>query len=253
MSALQANAVLRRLGDRVVLRDVSMRLEAGELVLLAGRNGAGKSTLLRCLIGAEGIDAGEVQLGERSLAAWPHRDRAREVAFVPQDTEMAFDFTGRELVTMGRHPHLGRSEPYGEHDRAAVQRALEAVDAVAFAERGVTTLSGGEQRRIAVARALATEAPLLLLDEPTNNLDLEHALQLVQLLRRLADAGRGVLVASHDLNLFGRHCDRVLLLHDGKVLVDSAPAQALSAEHVATVFGVRSQAASGYFPREFLL
>ena len=118
----------------------------------------------------------------------------------------------------------------------------------------MTTLSGGEQRRIAGARALATETPLLLLDEPTNHLDLEHALQLVALLRRLADDGRGVLVASHDLNLFAPSCDRVVLLHEGRGFVDAPPEQALSPEHVAEVFGVRSATArGGFFPRDFSL
>ena len=117
----------------------------------------------------------------------------------------------------------------------------------------MTTLSGGEQRRIAVARALATEAPLLLLDEPTNNLDLEHALQLVGMLRRFAAAGRGALVASHDLNLLAPVCDRVVLLHQGRVFADGPPEQALSSEALTAVFGVRGEAASGYFPRVFRL
>ena len=154
---------------------------------------------------------------------------------------------------MGRHPHRGRSEPLREADRTAIERALELVDAASFADRPVTTLSGGEQRRIAVARALATEARLLLLDEPTNNLDLEHALQLVQLLRELADQGHGVLVASHDLNLFAPRCDRAVLLHEGRVFADDPPEQALASEQVERVFGVRAAAPSQFFPRDFRL
>jgi len=240
-------------GDRTILASVDLVLRPGEIMLLAGRNGAGKSTLLRLLIGAERPDGGQVTLHGRRLSEWPALARARELAFVPQEAENPFEFTGRELVTMGRHPHRKRGAPSQPADFAAVQRALDAVDAASFADRPVTTLSGGEHRRIAVARALATEAPLLLLDEPTSNLDLEHALQLVGLLLQLRTAGRGVLVASHDLNLLARHCDRTVLLHEGRVFADGPSEHALSPANVAAVFGVRSVAPSGHFPRDFCL
>lgn len=251
MIVLSANDLGVRLGERLVLDGCTFALGPGEFVLLAGRNGAGKSTALRCLIGAQRPERGQVSLGGRPIAAWAPRERACEVGYVPQETEMAFDFTGRELVTMGRHPHRGRSEDLTAADEAAVDRALAEVDAQAFAHRSVTTLSGGEQRRIAVARALATEAPLLLLDEPTNNLDLEHALRLVALLKRLAAAGRGVLVVSHDLNLIAPACDRIVLLHEGKVAVDAAPEEALAEANLRAVFGVTGGAATGFFPRKF--
>ena len=250
MNALCARDLRVQLGDHRVLDGVSLDLRPGELVLLAGRNGAGKSTLLRLLIGALKPGSGRVDLHERSLAEWPALARAREIAFVPQDAENPFEFTGRELVTMGRHPHRQRSRALLPDDLAAIERALVAVDASALADRPVTTLSGGEQRRIAVARALATEAPLLLLDEPTSNLDLEHALQLVGLLHTLAAAGRGILVASHDLNLLAPHCDRVVLLHAGRVFADAGPEQALEAAKVEVVFGVKSAAGSGFVPRD---
>jgi iron complex transport system ATP-binding protein len=253
MSNLIANMLSVQLGDRTVLHGVSLALKPGELVLLGGRNGAGKSTLLRCLIGALKPNAGSAQLDGRPILSWQPQARAREVAFVPQDTEVPFDFSGRELVTMGRHPHRGRREALRPEDLAAVDRALELLDAKSFADRAVTTLSGGEQRRIAVARSLATESRLLLLDEPTNNLDLEHALQLVALLRQLANDGFGVLVASHDLNLFAPHSDRVVLLHHGRAYVDAPPADALAPENVEEVFGVQSRTPSQFFPREFTL
>jgi len=253
VNALCARDLRVQLGDHRVLDGVSFELRPGQLVLLAGRNGAGKSTLLRLLIGALRPGSGRVDLHERPLSEWQSLARAREIAFVPQDAENPFEFTGRELVTMGRHPHRQRSRALLPDDISAIERALAAVDATTLADRPVTTLSGGEQRRIAVARALATEAPLLLLDEPTSNLDLEHALQLVGLLRKLAAARRGVLVASHDLNLLAPHCDRVVLLHAGKVFADARPEQALDAANVETVFGVKSASGSGFFPREYRL
>jgi iron complex transport system ATP-binding protein len=253
VSELVASHLQLRLGTREVLADVSLALRPGELVLLAGRNGTGKTTLLRTMLGALAADAGEITLDGRALRAWPARERARRLAFVPQTVDTPFEFTGRELVTMGRHPHRERSQALQSADVAAIDRAIASVDAGTFCDRAVTTLSGGEQRRIAVARALATEAPLLLLDEPTNNLDIEHALQLVATLRRLATAGRGVLLASHDLNLVAGHCDRVVLLHQGRVFADGSPEVALSSASIETVFGVRSDAASEFFPRAFRL
>jgi iron complex transport system ATP-binding protein len=253
VNGLAATGLCLRLGTCPVLDGVSLALAPGELVLLAGRNGAGKTTLLRTLLGAARPDAGRIELDGRPLAAWPHRERARRIAFVPQSVDTPFEFTGRELVAMGRHPHRDRGAALQQADRAAIERALAAVDAQAFAHRSVTTLSGGEQRRIAVARALATEASLLLLDEPTNNLDLQHALELIGLLQRLAQQGRGVLLASHDLNLVAPRCQRVVLLHEGRVFADGIPERTLSTANLEAVFAVRGMAAGTYFPRGFEL
>lgn len=248
---LQAIGVEVHHGPHTVLAGVDLQLQPGELVLLAGRNGAGKSTILRVLMGAQAAQAGRALLDDREINAWDPRARAREVAFVPQQADAPFEFTGRELVAMGRHPHLAQFQSMRAQDNEAVEGALAAVDAHEFADRRVTTLSGGELRRISVARALATEASLMLLDEPTNNLDLEHALALVDLLRTLAGEGRGLLVASHDVNLLAPYSDRVILLHGGRAHADGLPEEVLSANNMAEVFGVRAEEPSGYFPRSF--
>ncbi len=253
MNELVAADLLVALGNRQVLRRATLAVRQQRMTLLAGRNGAGKSTLLRAMIGACAVDRGLVLLEGQPLAVWLGRERARRVAFVPQSIDTPFEFTGREIVAMGRYPHHAAGEDLDASDLAAIERAITAVDAAAFVDRPVPTLSGGEQRRIAVARALATEAEFLLLDEPTANLDLEHALQLVTLLRRLANSGAGVLVASHDLNLFAPHCDEVALLHDGRVAVEGPPAVALAEANVRMVFGVASGAATGAVPRDFRL
>lgn len=248
---LACKGVVVRHGPRAVLDGIDLEVRPGELVLLAGRNGAGKSTLLRVLIGAQPPAAGEVLLDAKPIRSVEARARARSVAFVPQATENPFEFTGRELVAMARHPHRSLLQPETDRDRGAIACALEVVDALAFCDRPVTTLSGGELRRIAIARALATEAPMLLLDEPLTNLDLEHAVSLAALLRLLAEQGRGLLVASHDLNLMGPVAHRCVLLHEGRVHADGAPVDVLSAARIAEVFGVEATAPEGYFPRAF--
>jgi iron complex transport system ATP-binding protein len=248
---LAAGRIVVRHGSRTVLDGVDLAFGTGELVLLAGRNGAGKSTLLRVLLGVQTATSGEVRLADRRIEDWPARERARTVAFVPQAADCPFEFTGRELVEMGRYPHRGPRQPMRAADAEAIEAALAAVDATGFAAQPVATLSGGELRRIAVARALATASPLLLLDEPTANLDLEHALEVAALMRRLAGDGRGVLVAAHDLNLLAPHAHRVVLLHQGRVHADGRPEDVLDEATFAAVFGVSAETPTAYFPRAF--
>jgi iron complex transport system ATP-binding protein len=252
VSALRAAGIRVRLGQRDVLSGVDLEIAAGSLQLVAGRNGAGKSTLLRVLSGVLAPAAGSVTWQGRALAGMHRKERARAIALVPQESDSAFEFTGRELTAMGRHPHLRPWAALGAQDVAQVEHALRQVDALPFADRPVTTLSGGELRRIAVARALATSAPALLLDEPTTNLDLEHALRLVALLRELARQGHTVVVASHDLNLFGPAADRLALLHEGRVAANGPPDAVLGdAGMVLRVFGVLAADPGDFFPRDF--
>jgi iron complex transport system ATP-binding protein len=250
VSVVDAVNVSVTLGARRVLDRVGIHLEPG-VMLIAGRNGAGKTTLLEVLAGVRAPDSGEVWLDERRIERHPPRARARRVALIPQESDSPFEFTGRELVMMGRHAHVPRLREPAAADRAAVDDALRATDTLPFADRAVSTLSGGERRRIAIARALATRARILLADEPTANLDLEHALAALALLRRLADAGHTVAIASHDLNACAPWADRVVLLHEGRVWCDEEPQRALASDHVAAVFGVRSVAPRGFFPRAF--
>lgn len=238
-------------GTRAVLDGVELELRPGTVTLLAGRNGSGKSTLLRVLSGLTAPHQGTVELDGVPIASLAPRTRALRLGLVPQQVDCPFEFTGRELVELGRHPHRGAFGPLSAADRQAVESAIAAVDAAAFADRAVTTLSGGELRRIAVARALATQASILLLDEPTANLDVEHALQLGQLLTTLAAQGATLLVASHDLNLLGPCAHEVLLLHGGRIAHRGPPEQALTVESVEAVFGVRIAPPSGFFPRDF--
>ncbi len=248
---IRAQSVSLSYGPRQVLIDLSLAIEAGTMTLLAGRNGAGKSTLLNVLVGIRTPDAGDVVLDGSKIADYPDRERARKVTLIPQDSDSPFEFTGRELVMMGRYPHVQRFRGPKREDHAAVERALEMTDAATFADRSVHTLSGGEMRRISIARALATEAEVLLADEPTSDLDLEHAVAVLSLLHGLAEKGHTVLLASHDLNLTAPRCDRVALLHEGRITHSGDPESVLSEDVVATVFGVKSTAPTGYFPRHY--
>ena len=238
---LEARGLTFGYPGREVFRDVAFTLGKGELVALCGPNGAGKSTLLRVLLGLHAPRAGGVVLGGAPLASLTRREIARRAALLPQESPPELPLTAREVVALGRLPHLGRFEPEGPADLRAVADALLATDTAALAERPMTELSGGERHRVHLARALAQGAPVLLLDEPIAGLDLVHQLQALELLRATVDEGRCAIVALHDLTLAARCCDRVLLLAEGVLQADAAPSEVLTPATLARVFGVRAE------------
>jgi iron complex transport system ATP-binding protein len=227
--------------DRAVLRGVAFAARAGEVIGLCGPNGAGKSTLLRLILGLLAPGAGRIWLGGAPVDTLDRREIARRAAFLMQDSPLDLPLSVREVVAMGRLPHLRRFEAEGARDLAAIDAALALTDTRAFADRRVTELSGGERHRVQLARALAQETPLLLLDEPTASFDVAHQLQALRLLRGVAAGGRAVLVALHDLSLAARSCDRILLLGDGRLHADGPPAEALSEDNLARLFRVRAR------------
>jgi iron complex transport system ATP-binding protein len=200
---------------RWLFRELRLEARAGELWVVVGPNGSGKTTLLRCLAGLRLPDAGRVILGDRPLSSIRPRERARRVAYLPQNTTLDHDLRVADLVMLGRTPHLHRLRPPSPVDHAKVEAALACVDLDGFATRSVATLSGGERQRVMIARMLATEARALLLDEPTNALDIGHALKLMELCRDLATRGHAIVVALHDLDLAYRHGDHAICLTGG--------------------------------------
>ena len=236
---LQATDVTVRLGDAAVVRRASVTLHAGALVALVGPNGAGKTTLVRALAGLLHAE-GDIMLGERRLGGMGDRERARAVAYLPQGHVFHWPMQAAAVVAIGRYPHMDSFSTPSPQDRAAVSRAMRRTATEAFAERRVTTLSGGERARIALARALATEAPVLLCDEPTASLDPRHQLVVMELLRSATRDGGAVLAILHDLTLAARFADRVLVMDGGRIVADDVPGESLSPQRVAQVFGVEA-------------
>jgi iron complex transport system ATP-binding protein len=213
-----------------------MDVPDGTLYAVLGPNGSGKSTLMKAILGVLRPARGHVRLDGREAAAWSRRDLARAVGVVPQAETIAFPLTVRELVAMGRYPHLGALGGEREADRRAVSRALAQCDVEELAPRDVTTLSGGELQRVRIARALAQDPRALVLDEPTASLDIRHEMAILELLRASADAGMTVLVVTHGLDMAARFADRMLLLARGVVAAEGPPSAVVRSEILERVY-----------------
>jgi len=201
-----------------------------------GPNGSGKSTLLRILLGRLAPDRGSVRLGGKEISEWSRRELARMIGVVPQDEDVAFPLTVRELVAMGRYAHLKALQPEGEADRRAVEEAMARCDVAGLGDRSIQQLSGGERQRARLARALAQEPGILALDEPTRALDIRHEMEILELLRELVTEGRTVVVVTHNINLAARYADHLVVLDGGKLVAAGPPPEVLQRELLEQVY-----------------
>lgn len=226
-------------GEVQALRAVDLEVPAGSFVAVVGPNGAGKSSLARVLAGLEAPTEGRVLLDGSPLDSIRRRDLARQIAFLAQDPPSDPGFTAAEVALLGRAPHLGALGLDGASDRELAARALARVGASNLADRAMQALSGGERRRIHLARILAQQAPIWILDEPTAHLDLAYQELALRLARDHVDAGGTVVCVLHDLAQAGAVADRVALLHEGRLVAAGAPEQVLTPDRLEPVFGVR--------------
>lgn len=239
MSLIAVSGLNVSLGGRPVLSDVSFSVAGGELVGLIGANGAGKSTLLRAALGLVPGHGG-IEIAGRDAASMKARERARHIAYLPQEREIAWPVTVETLVALGRDPHRPRFAGLSQEDRVAIEAAMRRADVLAFRHRPATELSGGEQALVLIARALAQDAPLLLADEPTAGLDPAHQIALMRVFRALTAGGKAVVASLHDLGLAARWCSRVILLDKGSIVADGPPAEVLTPAHLRSVYGIEA-------------
>lgn len=231
----------------VALRDCTAAFERTQLVALTGPNGSGKSTLLKLVARVLTPRSGDIEFEGRSLRQWPAKEYARRVGYLPQDPDPAFPMRAIDVVVSGRAPFLGRFEWESDADYEEAERALALCDAAALSDRYLDEMSGGERKRVFLARVLAGRPSLVLLDEPLTALDLSHVQQFSALLRDIVDrTGTTVLYATHDLNFAAAYCDRMLVMRGGSLALDAAPSEVMRPEVVRELFGFDARSVEGW-------
>jgi len=224
------------------VRDVTVTIGERQLVALTGPNGSGKSTLLKLLARVYAPHSGEVSYEGKPLSQWPAKEYAKQVGYLPQDPDPAFPMRAVEVVVTGRAPYLGRFVWESDDDWSEARRALALCDAAHLADRYLDEMSGGERKRVFLARVLAGTPRLILLDEPLAALDLSHVQQFSRLLRDVVDrTGCTVLFAAHDLNWAAAHSDRMLVMQNGTLALDATPAEIMRPEVMHTLFGFEAE------------
>jgi len=240
LRALSISRITAGYGSAAVLHDLSFELGAGEMLAIVGPNGAGKSTLLKVVGGSLRPSHGGVELLGLPLASYHRRELARIVATVAQENQVAFRFTVLEIVLMGRAPHLGSFHLENNQDLAAAHAAMERFELLDLAHRPINELSGGERKRVFLARALAQEPRVMLLDEPTAFLDLRHVAEILGQFRKLCtERSLAVAATMHDLNAAALHADRVMLLNNGAMIACGSPGEVLTAANLEQVYQVK--------------
>ncbi|MDD2777483.1 MAG: ABC transporter ATP-binding protein [Methanocellales archaeon] len=236
---LRINNIACRYESTSVLEDIELSALGGDFIGVIGPNASGKSTLIRSISRTLRPYMGAILLDEKDVYALPSKEVAKKLAVVPQESVITFAFTALEIVLMGRNPHIGRFDAEGADDLAIARKAMELTNTWHLSERPINELSGGEKQRVIIARALAQEPKVLLLDEPTDHLDIGHQIEILDLIKRLSKEESIIVIAVfHNLNLASLYCDRLMLIHHGKIFSLGSPENVLTAENIKRVYGV---------------
>lgn len=235
---IEVDSIFFRYHQDWVLQDVSFQVRKGEFVGVIGPNGSGKTTLLKILYRLLSPQQGEVFFDRLSLKKMSRGEIAKKIAVVAQETYPAFPFRAIEMVLMGRSPYLGHLMFESPKDLEIAKKAMEWTETLPISQRPIDELSGGERKRVYIARALAQEPEMILLDEPTSNLDIHHQVEFLDLVLSLnREKGLTILMASHDLNLASEYCDRLIFLQNGKIYKMGSPEEVMTRENIEKVYG----------------
>jgi len=230
---LQAKNLTWSINDKSIIEDINLNIRAGETIAIVGPNGAGKTSLLKCLHGENTHYSGNIYLNGKSLNYFNSKDIAQKIAVVSQHSESAFNLTVLDIVNMGLIPHKGLFDRNTDTDNRNIETALTKVDLIDKKHQLFNTLSGGEQQRVLIARAIVQMPDILIMDEPTNHLDMYYQHQILMLAKTLNIT---LLITIHDLNLAAQYCDRIIMLNHGKLYADNSPEQVFTSEKLTEVF-----------------
>lgn len=238
MMEILAKDIELSIGSNNILKGVSIKAYKNEFIGIIGPNGSGKSTFLKCIYRILKPDSGCIMLDNEILDKMPIRESAKKMAVVSQHNYYNFDFSVEEVVLMGRSPHKKRLERDNAKDYEIVKDSLEKVGMLDFRKRSFSTLSGGEQQRVILARALAQQTKYLILDEPTNHLDIKYQIQLLNIVK---ESNLTVIAAIHDLNIAAMYCDKLYVIKDGEVIAFGTPREVLTKEFIKEVYEVDAE------------
>ncbi len=226
--------------DKLILKGLDLQLFTDKLSVLAGPNGAGKSTLLFALLGFVRLQKGQISLFGKPLQSYRRPELAKLISFVPQESFFQFDYTIFDIVLMGRYPYLGFMQSWSSQDKRKIQNILQNLNLHEMSSRLYSSLSGGEKQRVLIARALAQETRYIFLDESLSELDINHQVEIMELLRQInRQEGIGILLVSHNLNLAANYADDLIFLKSGKVLGSGKPSQMMQAPMLKELFGMQ--------------
>ncbi len=252
-AAISAKSIVHSFGKRPVLRDLTFTVTEGDFFIIIGPNGSGKTTLMRSIAGILKSQSGQIEIFERKISSYKRKEFARSIAFVPQGLPGTFPFTVAELVLMGRAPYNSTLGIESEKDHLISKQAMTFTQVAHLAERKLDQLSGGEQQRVFIARAICQEPKMLLLDEPTASLDLAHQVRIMDLMEKLkTEKGITIVMVSHDINLAAMYADQLLLMRDGQRVRMGSPNQILNFKTLEETYGCTllvDESPLGDFPR----
>lgn len=255
--AISVKKLIHSFDSRTVLDDLTFEVGSGEFFIIIGPNGSGKTTLLKLMAGLLPLKSGRISLQSKNIADYTAKSLARRMAYVPQNVPVQFPFTVTQIVLMGRSPHLGVLGFEGEDDLQLAYDAMKITDVARLADRRLDQLSGGEQQRVFIARAICQQPEIMLLDEPTAALDLSHQVRLMDLLEQfIAEQGVTIVMVSHDLNMAAMYADQLLLISEGRIARNGPPEKVIDYDLLERVYGCKlvvDQSPLGDYPRVHLV
>lgn len=228
--------------DQEVLHQLELNFKKGEFCTLLGPNGAGKTTLLKTLVGYLPYESGEIYVKKRSLKNWNKKELARNIALISQEFQLQFDYSVKELVLMGRFPYLSYWQNYSSHDEKIVDSILRRLDLSNYSAKLYSQLSGGEKKRVSIARAMVQETDIMLLDEAFSQLDINHQIDIMHLLNNINKREKKLIILiSHNINLAAEYCDRIIMMKNGRILADGLPSEIINSANLKKLYNANLQ------------
>lgn len=237
MEALKIEDVQFKYGKKEVLKDISFNIKEGEFISIIGPNGSGKSTLLKTLNNIYTPNKGNVYLFGKKIQKIKRRDIAKNISLVPQETYINYEFTVEDIVSMGRHPYKRRFEKEDEKDKRIIKEALKMTSTYSLRNSLITEISGGERQRVIIAKALAQDSSIILLDEPTSSLDINHQIEVLEILKDLnKNKNTTVIIVLHDINIAARYSDKIVFLDKGQIISKGTPEEVVTEKNIKKAY-----------------